>query len=244
MKVKIFLFVFMSVVWVQCSKSSSNSIRDILSKEKTTVNFSSFFDTGNNREVTNLDAKIEVSMPKKLAISLKPTDAALKYDKEGEKKTIESLNQYLTSLKSYTRYVFGFEFDSIQCKVYTTQAFDVIRIIMIDKRDNTYRYMNESYFVSGTILKVIDTQIKGKSGDFSEAIKEKITVSLFDENKMFYKTEEKHNLAEHVLKLNNEDAFYQMQDAFLFRQFCADAASKLKDSYPDLFKEQMVPELP
>lgn len=219
-----------------CSNTASDSVRDILSKEKVKITFNSFFDHRNNREVTNLDAQIDISIPTKTIQLLKPNDAAVKYDKEGEKKTIESLSNYLGSLKNYTRYIFSFTFDSVDCKIETTERLDVTHIVMIDKRSQKSHYIVESYFVSGTILKIIETELKGNNGDFSEAIKERITVSMYDENKLFYKTEEKATGAEHELKLNNEAAFLQIQDAFLFRQLCTDAALGLKEQHPELFK--------
>jgi len=230
------ILVFIGISLSNCNHTVQNSVRDILSKEKIKVTFNSFFDHRNNREVTNLDAQVEVKIPTKITQLLKASDAAVKYDKEGEKKTIESLANYLRSLRNYTRFVFGFTFDSIDCKIETTESFDVTHIIMEDKRSQKTHYISECFFVSGTILKIIDTELKGDKGDFSEPIKERIITSMFDENKLFYKTEEKVNGAEHDLKLNNDAAFLQIQDAFLFRQLCSDAALRLKDQHPELFK--------
>lgn len=236
----LYIFIFLGVSLSNCSHTAQSSVRDILSKEKIKVTFNNFFDYRNNREVTNLDAQLEVKIPTKISQLLKANDAAVKYDKDGEKNTIESLTIYLRSLKNYTRFVFGFSFDSIDCKIETTESFDVTHIIMIDKRSQKSQFISESYFVAGTILKIIDTEIKGVKGDFSEQIKERVITSMFDGNKLFYKTEENNNGAEHDLKLNNDDAFLQIQDAFLFRQLCSDAALRLKDQHPELFKIEPV----
>lgn len=236
----LYIVVFIGLSLSNCSHTAQNSIRDILSKEKIKVTFNSFFDHRNNREVTNLDAQVEVKIPTKITQILKASEAAVKYDKDGEKNTIESLTIYLGSLRNYTRFVFGFSFDSIECKIETTESFDVTHIIMIDKRSQKSHFISESFFVSGTILKIIDTELKGDKGDFSEPIKERVITSMFDENKLFYKTEEKANGAEHDIKLNNDAAFLQIQDAFLFRQLCSDAALRLKDQHPELFKIEPV----
>lgn len=239
-KYAILILIFFGLTLSNCTHTARSSVRDILTKEKVKITFYSFFDHRNNREVSNLDAQVEVKIPTKITQLLKANDAAVKYDKEGEKNTIESLTIYLGSLRNYTRFVFGFTFDSIDCKVETTESFDVTHIIMNDKRSQKSHYISESFFVSGTILKIIDTELKGDKGDFSEPIKERVITSMFDENKLFYKTEEKLNGAEHDLKLNNDDAFLQIQDAFLFRQLCSDAALKLKEQHPELFKIEPV----
>ncbi len=236
----LYILLFLGVSLSNCTHTARSSVRDILSKEKVKVTFKSFFDHRNNREVTNLDAQVEVKIPTKITQLLKANEAAIKYDKDGEKNTIESLTIYLGSLRNYTRYIFGFTFDSIDCKIETTESFDVTHIIMIDKRSQKSHYISESFFVAGTILKIIDTELKGNNGDFSEPIKERVITSMFDENKLFYKTEEKVNGAEHDLKLNNDDAFLQIQDAFLFRQLCSDAALRLKEQHPELFKIEPV----
>ncbi len=236
MKLSKLFIICIALVFTQCSHPGSNTIREILSKDKVNVKFISFFNKRNNREVKNLDATVEVTIPKKVTVGLKANDAAVKYDKEGEKRTISDLNDYLKTLDQYTRYIFGFTLDSIRCTVYTTESFDVIRTVTLDKKNNKIHRINESFFVTGTLLKIVDTDISGKDGDFSEPVKEKVTTCLFDENKMFYKTEEKKNGAEHVLKLNNDAAFLQMQDAILFKQFCGDAALRLKDKNPELFE--------
>jgi hypothetical protein len=228
--------LLLCIAFAQCSSTGNDTVGDVLSKDKIDVTFTGFFDQGNNREVQHLDAKTSVTVPHTRKQELDEKDAAEKYDLEGETKTIEDLNQYLEGLKRYTRYIFEFNFDGRDCKVYTTEGFEVTHIILVDKRDKKVHYLNESFFASGYILRVVDTQIRGKDDAFTESVNEKTTVSLFNRNKLFYRSEEKAVSGLSILKLSNKEAFHQMQDAFCFHQLCRDVALKLKEEHPDLFQ--------
>ncbi|MCX6189619.1 MAG: hypothetical protein NTW54_08475 [Bacteroidetes bacterium] len=231
------LLLSLCLLMAQCSTSGSSSMNTLLSKEKTSVAFHTFFDTKNNREVTNLEALFEVNIPKQVTQNIKQENNAVKYDEVGEEKTIESLNKYLEKLKNYTRYIFEFTIDSIKCKVFTTENIDVIHLLMMDKKSTTYRYSNESFFVAGTILKTIDKEMEAQDGDFTNAFNQKTTTYLFDENKLFYHSEQKNSAPQKSIKLNDQEAYSKKIDLFLFRQLCTDAILALKDKHPELFQE-------
>ena len=230
------LVTALCILFATCAHPNENSLKDTFAKDKALVTFTYFFDTKPNSEVENLDIKLEVVPPKSLNLPLEQDKCVIKYDAEGEKKTSESLEMYLNELKNYTRYIYDFSFDSIECKVYATDKFDITHIIMLNKYNNKYHFIHESFFVYGTILKVTETEIKSNEGDFDDITTEKTTISLFDENKLFLRTEEKFKKPVKSLKFNSGDAFRTMEDAFLLRQFCRDALLKLKDSQPDWFK--------
>ncbi len=229
------MIVLCCLMFLQCAHPNENSMHRIFERDMVDVRITSFFDERGNRDVENLDVKIALTPPKALIQKLSQTDCSVKYDSEGEKKTKESLDSYINNLKSYTRFVFDFTIDSIKCKVFATDKFDVIHIILLNKYNNNYHFIHESYFVYGTILKITEKEMKSNNGDFDDINVEKTVLSLFDENKLFYKSEEKGNDAERTLQYNDGDAFSQMQDAFLLRQFCRDVLLKLKETNANWF---------
>ncbi len=237
MKTQVTLAVAFLILFSQCNHPNEKSLKEIFAKEKATLTFTYFFDTKPNLEIGNLEIKLDIVPAKELNQALKQDNYAVAYNNEDEIKTRQSLDLYLEDLKKYTRYIFDFSFDSVKCKVYATEKFDILHITLLNKYNKTYHFTTESYFVYGTILKIIDSELKSERGDFEDMVIDKTTLSLFDENKLFYKSVAKNSQPAKKIKITEEEAFRQIQDAFLLRQFCRDALLKLKDSQPDWFQK-------
>jgi hypothetical protein len=233
----ILLFIF--YILASCSHPAKSGLLDLYSKDKVNLEITYFFDKKYEAEIQNLDVPVTVGISKTLLHPLSQDHYAKKYDANETKSTKESLDEYLHTLETYNRFIIDFKTDSLSFKISATPKMDITHIIMVDRYNERYRFVNEYYFVYGTILKVIETEKKSVNGkDFNEAIDEKKTTSLFDENKLFYKSIMKQG-QETAVSYTDEEARQMIQDAFMLRQFCRDVALKIKESHADWFKMEV-----
>jgi hypothetical protein len=230
------ILLSLSALFFSCQHPSRTGLSNLFAKDKVDVKVIYFFDKKFEAEIQNLDAQVTVSVSKALTHPIKQDRYAMQYDYNEAKNTRESLDKYLASLESYNRYIIDFRTDSLVFKIFTTARMDVTKIILVDHYNEKYRFVNEYYFVYGTILKVKETEKKSlRDNDFDDAVDEKITEDLFDENKMFYKSVTSEG-RQSAVTVKEDDARDIVQHSFLLRQFCHDVVLKIKDTYPDWFR--------
>lgn len=222
-----------------CNHPSQSAIHTLLNKEKVKVVFTTFFDKKGDKDIANLNLELELKPSSILLQPLSTTGCAVKYDREGEKKTRSSLDQYLGTLLDYERFVIDFTVDSLKIKVFATSKLDILHIIVLNKYNSQYHFIDESFFVYGTILKTTERDIKSKDGDFNDINVEKLTTCLFDENKLFYKSEENEQGVLKKLNYTDDEACAHIQSTFLMRQFCKDVLVKLDTQHHDWFEDKI-----
>jgi hypothetical protein len=233
-KYKFFIPVIL-ILLSGCNSNQESPWELIFKQEKAKVEFTYFFNSNKNSEVSNLDIKLDLAPSKMLNQPLNQDHYTVNYDPEGEDKTRKSLESYLDELKNYIRYTVDFNTDNIKFRIYATEKLDIIHIQALNKYNDKYRFMDESYFVQGTILKTTQSTLRSNAGSFDNAITEKNVTNLFDENKLFFKSIEKDNQSAKKIKTSNKEALKEIEQAFLLRQFCKDALVRLKDSQPEWF---------
>lgn len=230
-------FAGLSILFLlsSCSGSNGHALKPLLKKDSADVHVSYFFNFKTNSEVEKLDVMMHVPVMKSLAKSWMNSKAVMLYDEQTATATLKSLEDYLKQVNEYRSYLISFETDSFMFQVQCTERLDVTHIVMVRKVNETKRFINDYYFVAGTILKTVERERTAlHAGNFSEEYEEKETVNCFDENKLFRKTVTLQGKAEEV-NAQEKTVIEDVNDAFLMRQFCRDVVIQLKGQYPDWF---------
>ena len=236
--IKTFFTIVLGAVlafFISCSGGHGHALKPLLTKDSARVRVTYFFNFKNNSEVEKLDVPLQLPVSRSLVKSWLKDKAVVQYDDQTAENTLKSLEAYLKQVNEYRSFLVSFETDSFMFQVQCTERLDVTHVVMVRKVNANTRFINDYYFVAGTILKTVERERTARNaGNFSEEYEERETVSCFDENRLFRKTVTQGGKTEEM-NVPEKTVIEDVNDAFLMRQFCRDVVIQLKGQYSDWF---------